>query len=379
MEPAMDLLNRLHPQIVEKAGVGLLVYELEDEGDAASFRIVFVNQTAADLTHNDPKKLMGMSILEAFPNLGETGAPEAFRKAILDESAMDLGDITYGDERIPTAIFAVEAMPLESRFVVVSFRDVTELRALRRELEEKLLGMEKMAMLGNLLAGIAHEIRTPLGALASNNDMVRSVLLKVKNELAEDSQVAPLVDRIEKATEVSITALEQITELVDSLRRMGRKREVEMTAVDVHKVLESTLTLLHHELKYGVNVHTDFGDLTRVVGDAGQLTQVFTNVMLNACQAMSGHGNLWITTRPTADGVEVSIRDDGNGILPEHINQIFEPGFTTKDAAVGTGLGLTITAEILRAHDGSVDVTSAPNEGATFRIALPAAQRRSSA
>jgi two-component system NtrC family sensor kinase len=203
---------------------------------------------------------------------------------------------------------------------------------------------------------------------------VRSVLLKVKPELADDNKLTSLVNRIEAATDVSVTALEQITELVDSLRRMGRKREVNMTAVDVHEVLESTLTLLHHELKYGVDVHNERGDLTRVVGDAGQLTQVFTNVMLNACQAMSGKGNLWITTRATNDGVEVSIRDDGCGIAAEHMKQIFEPGFTTKDAAVGTGLGLTITSEIMRAHKGSISVTSKPGEGATFVLALPASQ-----
>jgi signal transduction histidine kinase len=119
-------------------------------------------------------------------------------------------------------------------------------------------------------------------------------------------------------------------------------------------------------------VHRDYGALPLVECDPGQLNQVFMNLVANACDAIAGRGNVWITTRAEADAVTITVRDDGAGIAPATLGRIFDPFFTTKDVGGGTGLGLAISHGVVTAHGGRIEVESVPGAGATFRIVLPA-------
>ena len=159
--------------------------------------------------------------------------------------------------------------------------------------------------------------------------------------------------------------------IVRSLRNFARLDEAELKKVDLHEGIESTLTLVYHEYKNRIEIVRDFGALPEVECYPNQLNQVFLNILVNAIQAIKGTGTITIKTRASGEHVTLSFADSGDGIAPEHLNRIFDPGFTTKGVGVGTGLGLSIVYKIIQAHQGRVDVTSKVGTGTTFIITLP--------
>jgi len=164
---------------------------------------------------------------------------------------------------------------------------------------------------------------------------------------------------------------ERTASIVRDLRTFSRLGEAVRKATDLHDGIEVSLRLLESRWRDRIVVHRDYGDLPPVECDAGQMNQVFMNVLANACDAIHGPGNLWITTRADAHAVTVTIRDDGPGIPIDLLGRVFDPFFTTKDVGHGTGLGLAISHSVINAHGGRIEVDSAPGAGATFRIVLP--------
>lgn len=247
-----------------------------------------------------------------------------------------------------------------------------------RELErtqQQLVHSEKMAALGQLVAGVAHEVNTPLGAIQSNTDTLKRSLARLGQVLVGGNcppKAAPrLLEAMTRLNEVTEEATARITRIVQSLRRFARWDEQVVDKVDLTEGLESTLTLLHHELKHGVVVRRDYAPIPLVECYPDRINQVFMNLLVNAIQAMNGAGELTIATRGQVDGVTVEIHDTGRGIQPEHVKRIFDPGFTTKGAGVGTGLGLSIVQQIVQEHCGAVEVETQPGAGTTFRVTLP--------
>ena len=165
---------------------------------------------------------------------------------------------------------------------------------------------------------------------------------------------------------------ERTTAIVRDLRSFSRLDESVRKAVDLHEGLEVTLRLLEPRWRERITVHRDYGTLPLVECDPAQLNQVFMNLLANACDAIVGAGNIWVTTRAEDDTVSVTIRDDGAGIPPAVLDRIFDPFFTTKDVGGGMGLGLAISHGVVTAHGGRIDVESAPSAGSTFRVVLPA-------
>ncbi|MCA9669188.1 MAG: hypothetical protein KC503_26510 [Myxococcales bacterium] len=248
---------------------------------------------------------------------------------------------------------------------------------------QDLVEAEKMATLGRLLAGIAHEINTPLGAVRSNNDMLDKAIEKFEAMVESGGEISDrklrrLLSTIHNLTETNATALDRITRIVTGLKRYAH-RNLEKQNVDLRDVLEMTLTLVHHELKYRIEVHQHVSaDLPRISGYPSQLSQVLTNLLVNAAQAIQGKGRIDISmaARDADDGsgreVVITVSDDGPGIPDDVMQRIFEAGFTTKPEGVGSGLGLAISMEILQRHGGRMEVESEPGKGATFRVILPA-------
>ena len=250
---------------------------------------------------------------------------------------------------------------------------------LRRQ-QEQLVHSEKMAALGYLVAGVAHEINTPLGALKSNNDLAMRCLEKIRHMLSSEqipdavrnrSELAKLLASFEELNSVDQTAIARVVAIVQCLRNCARLDQAEQSKVDLHEGLESTLTLVHHELKNRVTVHKNFGDLPEVYCFPNQLNQVFMNILVNASQAIEGKGDITINTYRREDRAVVEISDTGKGIPKEHLGQIFDPGFTTKSAGFGTGLGLSIVGQIIENHEGKIEVESEVGRGTTVRILLP--------
>ena len=235
----------------------------------------------------------------------------------------------------------------------------------------------RLATLGTLVAGIAHELNTPLGALNSNHHVIERALLKL-GDILEDEVVTPdeldEVRRVVRATESVLRtngiAVERMVNLVQNLRNFGRPTTSEARPVDLHEGIEGTLALLGHELRE-VEVVRDFGDLPPVVCHPNRINQVFMNLVHNAAQAMHDGGVLTIATRAEGDHAHVRVADTGRGIPHDVIEEIFEPGFTTKGDRIGMGLGLAITLQIVDQHGGEISVRSELGQGTTFDVDLP--------
>jgi signal transduction histidine kinase len=228
------------------------------------------------------------------------------------------------------------------------------------------------------VAGVAHEINTPLGAVVSNNDLFLRCFARLRKRVDElhvsdDAVVARDLSAVEELSEVTRTACERITGIVRELRTFARLDEADRKTVDLHEGLESTFLLVNHLLKGRIDLRKDFGSLPPVECHPNQLNQVFMNLIVNACQAMESGGQLTVRTRhdPRSGRVMVQVKDTGHGIKPENMSRIFDPGFTTKGVGTGTGLGLAICYQIVEAHGGEITVDSAVGKGTTFTIALP--------
>ncbi len=241
---------------------------------------------------------------------------------------------------------------------------------------------DRLATLGMLMAGIAHEINTPLGALASNHDVVKRSLSRLHDILADDvvdphelQEVRKIVRALNGTLRVNDLAVERVLALVGSLRRFGGPDRAEVDRVGVVEGIDTALTLLRHRMSTSIEVRQDFDELPPIECFPVEINQLFMNLLLNAVQAIEGDGDgtgvITIRGRRRDDGVLVEVRDTGPGIAPELQERIFEPGFTTREGRVGMGLGLLITQQIVDRHGGSIEVASVPGEGVTFSVFLP--------
>ncbi len=253
-----------------------------------------------------------------------------------------------------------------------------------REAQQQLVMREKMASLGNLVAGVAHEINNPVGAVGSAADTTARSLEIIKRLLEEATDIGELMnnqrfrmafDILGSNNEITVTASHRITEIVKSLKNFARLDESEFQQADIHEGLDSTLTLLHHEIKKRIEVARDYApDVPRIQCYPNQLNQVFMNLLSNASQAIDDAGVITVRTRHDDDHVVVEIADTGRGIDDAHLPNIFDPGFTTKGVGVGTGLGLSISYNIVKKHNGTIKAASVPGQGTTMTIRLPIAQ-----
>lgn len=249
-----------------------------------------------------------------------------------------------------------------------------------REAQRELLKTEKMASLGLLLAGIAHEIRTPLGAVSSMQSTMAQALQKLGDylqashpEALGDAKVARLMKVLTDAARVVGEGSSRVTDIVQRLRKFSCAEEAKLCSVDVNAIAEDTLALVHHELKHHVAIEKCYGEGVTLTGYPGRLNQVLVNLLVNAAHAVRarGRGKIKLETRATGEHIEIRVSDDGVGIPPENLQRIFHCGFSTKGAQGGSGLGLAIAKEIVDAHNGSLEVSSTVGSGTTFTVRLP--------
>jgi signal transduction histidine kinase len=248
-----------------------------------------------------------------------------------------------------------------------------------RDTQTQLVQAEKMASLGRLVAGIAHEINTPVGSVGSMHDTLMKATTRlcdlVKSECQEDSEnylkMKSLIRIIEEADRIIKMGTERVTTIVRRLRSFARLDEAELVVADIHEGLEDTLALIHHDLKHQVTLIREYGDVPKIHCYMARLNQVFLNLLINAKQAIRGRGVITVGTCRRGEKVFIKITDDGVGIPAEDLNKIFEPGFTTKGVGVGTGLGLSLSYRIIRDHHGEIYVESDVGKGTTVTVELP--------
>jgi len=284
-------------------------------------------------------------------------------------------------------------------------RGIVALRAEMRELREQTLQQEKMASIGQLAAGVAHEINNPSGFVSSNLralDDYRKAIFRIINEyrvclsLAArdivaagiDGELAVRIERI-KALETEleidfimedvpnliadcIEGTDRIKKIVKDLKDFAYPCKHELTYADINRNLDTTINIVWNEIKYNAVVTRDYGQLPEVRCYSQQINQVFLNLLINAAQAIqTGQGEIGVGTRSLDNAVQITISDNGSGIASENISKIFDPFFTTKPAGKGTGLGLNVAFNIIRKHNGSITVESETGRGTTFTITLP--------
>jgi len=236
----------------------------------------------------------------------------------------------------------------------------------------QLIQSEKMAALGLLVAGVAHEINTPMGAIHSNNDIMTRAVGKVRKllERAPDNEVRRLLDILGEVCRNNEIATERIMNIVRNLKNFARLDEAERKKVNIHEGIESTLSLMRHQLKSRIRIVKCFGDIPEIECYPNELNQVFMNILVNAAQAIKHRGEITVKTWREGDRVKIAISDTGVGIPPENLSKVFDPGFTTKGVGLGTGLGLSICYKIVQEHRGTIEAESS-KQGTTFTISIP--------
>jgi signal transduction histidine kinase len=189
--------------------------------------------------------------------------------------------------------------------------------------------------------------------------------------LSKHPRLEQALEALEQTTATTLVASDRIVRIVKSLGNFARLDEAEHKKADLHDGIESTLTLLQHKLKPGIEIIRDFGEIPPMVCSPNRLNQVFMNLLVNAIQAVGERGTITIRTRHDGDQVVLRFADTGHGIPGKNLERIFDPGFTTRGPGVGTGLGLAITYRIVEEHRGAIDVSSEVGKGTEFTIRLP--------
>jgi signal transduction histidine kinase len=334
---------------------------------------------------------------------------------VLHVVASEPGRLTSADQELVAAVANHVAVALDraesfqtieelSRGLEDKVRVRTEqLRAANEELEAayrnlqaaqmQLIQREKMASVGQLVAGVAHELNNPIGFVSSNAATLEDFIGRLRaiveayrgaaiadadRERIEQQWNALKVDYVLRYLDPMIQGIregaERTRKIVRDLRVFARTTDEAWQQVDLHEELESSLTLLSHLLKDRVTVHRKYGDLPSVECIRSQIDQVFLNVLANAAQAISGPGAITIETGQEPGTAIVAVSDTGPGIPPDVLGCVFDPFFTTKPVGEGTGLGLSISYEIVKKHGGEMTATSASGQGATFVIRIPIAR-----
>jgi signal transduction histidine kinase len=258
----------------------------------------------------------------------------------------------------------------------------------------QMLHQEKMASIGQLAAGVAHEINNPVGFVMSNLNTFGKYSERLKNyqtqadkilssaqldgavisqlkQLRKKLKIDDVMEDLSDLVTESLDGTRRDSEIVQNLKSFSRVDDQELKTASVNDCLLSTLKVLHNELKYKVAVSADYGDLPEIKCRPGEINQVFMNLLVNAGNAIEDKGEIRIKTWHAEGTIFISIADNGHGIAAENLQHIFEPFFTTKDVGKGTGLGLSISYGIVEKHGGSIKVESVVGEGAVFTVELP--------
>jgi len=355
----LDRVRAFNENILESLDDGLMVTDLDD-------RVVRWNRALEQLYGVPRIEAVGQRLRDLFePPIAE--AISAARRDAPDGASLSRIPITArGAAAGRTAIVNAAVVPLRASDeqstttvgTIVIIEDVTR----RVELEEQLQISEKMASIGLLAAGVAHEVNTPLTGISSFTQML------LEGADPEDSRTR-LLEKIEHQTF-------RAAKIVNSLLNLSRAPSAsgkDLTSIDLNKVITEVLALLEHQFEVqSITVRRElWADPVIVVGEEHKLQQVFLNLFLNAKDAMPKGGWLSVLTSATSDRVTVELADTGSGIPSEYLGKIYDPFFTTKAIGQGTGLGLSITYGIVREHEGSIDCESAVDRGTRFVLGFP--------
>jgi two-component system NtrC family sensor kinase len=263
--------------------------------------------------------------------------------------------------------------------------------------QSQVLQQEKMASIGQLAAGVAHEINNPMGFIISNLNTLKRYIERVSEyltiqtdtvqrcsekcgnpnilkEIAEKRKTLKIdyiTGDLDNLIKESLEGADRVKKIVQDLKNFSRVDESEFKAADINSGLESTINIVWNELKYKATLVKEYGDIPLTVCNSGQLNQVFMNLLVNAAHAIEKQGEIRVRTWFERGLINIAISDSGTGISQENQRRIFEPFFTTKEVGKGTGLGLSIAYDIIKKHNGMIKADSEVGKGTTFTISIP--------
>ncbi len=302
---------------------------------------------------------IGRDVFAVFPELDIPRCRKGFERAISLGEPTDVGEMVFllGNDKVTLHI---KISPLKRKGgevygAVLLSQDTTE----KRKLESQLIQSDRLAALGQLAAGVAHEINTPLTLILGYTDILRET---IGSDSVSRSYLKTIVEESER-----------ISDIVRSLLNFARPVNMPAGKCKVNETCRRTLRIFGGQMtRRGIQVSMELDESQpEAVIDTGELQQVILNMLLNAMQAMSDGGDLGIQTRVSGDGVEITITDTGIGIAPENLHKVFNPFFTTKEVGKGTGLGLSVSFNIIEKHGGTIRAESQPGKGTAFTIVLP--------
>jgi PAS domain S-box-containing protein len=389
-------LGDVNHNIMQNMNSALLVIDAEG-------RIAFCNPPAAQILGQSADALHGQPVRDRFRGDEDDLLSRTLERGVRFKGAETLVWRPDGTV-VPVGISCAPIVAAGGRRAgaVALFQDITEIKQLRSQA----LQTEKMASIGQLAAGVAHEINNPMGFIHANLFQIAEYVADLRRlwtqvevlqkavgggdpealraagselgSVADEIDVAFVLTDLAKAVRESQEGSERIRHIVQDLRDFSHHDTGERTLADVNQCLDSTANIVWPMMKHVVVLEKDYADLPAVSCYPMQLKQVFMNLLVNAYQAIetavgdSGDtGTIFLTTTTGDEGVVITVRDTGCGIAAEHRDRIFDPFFTTKKVGSGTGLGLSTSFSIVQRHGGTITVQSEPGEGTEFRLYLP--------
>lgn len=386
--------------------------------DADSLRMIYLNSSAESWFGFGKDELMQMPLQQLDELMPYLANKEIVSSLRANGNAALMVDTEYrrkDESRFPVELTLKLVTGSDGKQVLVTVvrnikgrrqayqdqrKNYEAMQALNRELEDAqnhLLQADKMASIGQLAAGVAHEINNPIGYVYSNlgtlekyvQDTFAMLAMYEQAEAAiadaevrsrlkasrEKLDVAFLKEDLGDLMRESKDGITRVKKIVQNLKDFSHVDATdEWHFVDLHQGLDSTLNIVNNEIKYKADVVREYGDLPEVECLSSQLNQVFMNLLVNAAHAIEKRGTITVRTGRHEDEVWVEIADSGKGIAPENLKKIFDPFFTTKPIGQGTGLGLSLSYGILQKHHGRIEVNSEVGRGTTFRVCLPVKQ-----
>ena len=388
--------NRL---LIENMKEGLI--KLDENGI-----LIFVNNSICKMLGYSKDELIGKHVrmLHEKEDAETIEKRKQRRKKGIGDS-YEVNHINKEGKIIPTIVSATPTFNPNGEFegtvaVITDTSPVKQAEQERKAIEAQLRQSDKMASVGQLAAGIAHEINNPTGFVSSNlntlsvyiknyNNLIKKYrslinnieqdrkILEYKDQmkdiraLEDRMDIEFLVDDISGLIEESYEGTERIKKIVQDLKDFAHPGEDKPKYANINKCIESTLNIVWNEIKYKAKVEKNYGTFPEILCFPQQLNQVFANFFVNAAQAIKDEGEIRIKTSLADDKIEVIIRDTGIGIPKENLQKIFDPFFTTKEVGKGTGLGLNVAYNIIKKHNGEIHVDSKQGDGTTFTIILP--------
>jgi len=352
--------------LLDEGGEGIFLVEWP------SGRIVDANDSAARQLGRDRGQLLGTPLVDHLtPCASDRFTAEAVLAAPGTPQRILRLELRRADGRtFPAELGLRQVVSDGLAWLVAVSRDVTE----REQMRARLAVADRMASLGTLAAGVAHEINNPLAYVIGNLEFARRELARVRRA---GEPVSVAISDVEAALVDSLEGAERVRLIVRDLKSLSRASDDARAPVDLRRVVDLACSMVVHEALQRAQLVREYGGVAVVVANEGRLTQVLVNLLVNAAQAIP-EGNVQgneIRVTVAAEGEEalVEVRDTGSGIMPEHMDRIFDPFFTTKPVGLGTGLGLSICHGIIADLGGSMEVSSAPGQGTCFRVRLPRA------